>query len=341
MAGITRSFAPLASALAEALSLDALAPGLTANLSPMGDHGFFAWKDVPYRGHTAVDALPSASAEAIDPKHHLDVYMPSEPFPRPLLPTVLFVHGGAWQRGDRQHRLNTYGNVGIACARAGILGLVMSYRLSPQVQHPEHVRDVAAAIAWARHAARVYGGDPGKLVLAGHSAGAQLAMIAVAQRRWLEECGVTEPVHQFVKGVVGLCGVYNLPRLAHTPLGPYIVEPAFGADPEGWRAASVVHCAGPYSPLRKIPALLINAEDDFNLEQDAEELEARLHVARDSSDAEVAGERAAHADDGTGARVERAVVDGCNHVTLVGGIGQPGDVTTDLLTNFVHRVCAS
>ena len=46
----------------------------------------------------------------------------------------MFVHGGAWQRGDKQHLLNTYGNFGIACARAGAVGVVINYRLAPEVR---------------------------------------------------------------------------------------------------------------------------------------------------------------------------------------------------------------
>ncbi|CAM9494985.1 unnamed protein product, partial [Ectocarpus fasciculatus] len=84
--------------------------------------------------------------DACDEKHRLDVYIPSAPFPRPLSRTCLFVHGGSWQRGDRRHPAvpdQFYGNVGRAFAAKGLVGLVMSYRLAPEVQHPEQVRDVA------------------------------------------------------------------------------------------------------------------------------------------------------------------------------------------------------
>ena len=94
--------------------------------------GTYIWRDVPYVGPDS--SAPAQRAPTAHDKHCVDVFIPDKPFPRPALPVALFVHGGAWQRGDRQSRLNTYGNVGIACARAGIVGVVMSYRLAPEVR---------------------------------------------------------------------------------------------------------------------------------------------------------------------------------------------------------------
>ncbi|CAM9461223.1 unnamed protein product, partial [Ectocarpus sp. 13 AM-2016] len=134
--------------------------------------------------------------DACEEKHRLDVYIPSAPFPRPRSRTCLFVHGGSWQRGDRRHPAvpdQFYGNVGRAFAAKGLVGLVMSYRLAPEVQHPEQVRDVARAIRWARDNASRYGGDGDDLVLVGHSAGAHLAALSLADGRWLEEAGVLPP----------------------------------------------------------------------------------------------------------------------------------------------------
>ncbi|CAM9818723.1 unnamed protein product [Pylaiella littoralis] len=126
---------------------------------------------------------------ACDEKHLLDVYIPSAPFPRPRSRTCLFVHGGSWQRGDRRHPAvpdQLYGNVGRAFAAKGLVGIVMSYRLAPGVQHPEQVRDVARAVRWARDNVSRYGGDGNDIVLVGHSAGAHLAALCLADGRWLE-----------------------------------------------------------------------------------------------------------------------------------------------------------
>ena len=93
--------------------------------------GVYSWRNIPY---VTAGNRSGPDAEPAHEKQQLDVYIPAAPFPRKPLPVALFVHGGAWQRGDRQSRLNTYGNVGIGCARAGIVGVVMSYRLAPEVR---------------------------------------------------------------------------------------------------------------------------------------------------------------------------------------------------------------
>ena len=63
--------------------------------------------------------------------------MPKGSFPRPLAPVVVFVHGGGWVRGDKARLFHLYSNVGIAMAKAGFVGVVMNYRLHPEV-HPDH-----------------------------------------------------------------------------------------------------------------------------------------------------------------------------------------------------------
>ena len=57
--------------------------------------------------------------------------------------------------------------------------------------------------------------------------------------RWLEQVGLHP---SWLRGIIGISGVYNLVRLAQTPLGPYLVEPAFGEDPEAWREVLHVGC---------------------------------------------------------------------------------------------------
>ncbi len=77
--------------------------------------------------------------EGADPvKHTLDVFRPEG---QQGLPVLLFFHGGVWQQGDK----SAYSSVGRAFARRGILTLVVSYRLTPAVRHPGHVRDAARA----------------------------------------------------------------------------------------------------------------------------------------------------------------------------------------------------
>src|SRR5262245_45715168 len=77
-------------------------------------------------------------------RHRLDLYLPRGHKDYPVL---CFVHGGAWQLGDKNH-FGIYGAIGRTFARHGIGFVSTNYRLSPAVKHPEHVKDVAAAFAW-------------------------------------------------------------------------------------------------------------------------------------------------------------------------------------------------
>lgn len=297
------------------------------SLTPLSEEGTYIWRDVPYVGPDS--SAPAQRAPTAHDKHCVDVFIPDKPFPRPALPVALFVHGGAWQRGDRQSRLNTYGNVGIACARAGIVGVVMSYRLAPEFRHPAQVRDVASAVAWVQRNIHQYGGDGANLFLCGHSAGAHLAMLAAAQPRWLREARCPDPVSS-IRGVVGISGIFNLVRLAQTPLGPYLVEPVFGDDPTEWREASPAHYTGPHSPLCDIPLLLLNAASDFHLEQDAEELDTRLQASA-SENAEASTQATQRP------CIRRHIVPDRNHASIIAAVGQPDDTTSDLITSFIHE----
>lgn len=138
-----------------------------------------------------------------DGRQRLDLYRPASAEPAPML---LFVHGGGWSSGDKRQ----YAWLGVQLAREGLLVAMTNYRLAPAVQHPQHAQDVAAATAWLyRHGAE-YGGDPRRLYLAGHSAGAHLGALVALDARYLAAEGLSEPV---IAGVAGFAG-------AATPLAP-------------------------------------------------------------------------------------------------------------------------
>ncbi|RMG93719.1 MAG: hypothetical protein D6705_18210 [Deltaproteobacteria bacterium] len=121
-------------------------------------HGVEVVRDVPYR-----EDGPCVLA--------LDVYRPRTR--SGLVPTVLYLHGG----GFRILSKDSHWMMGIAFARRGFATFVVDYRLAPRHRYPAAVDDAAAAYAWVvRHAER-YGGDPRRLVVAGESAGANLATV--------------------------------------------------------------------------------------------------------------------------------------------------------------------
>ena len=113
--------------------------------------GVVVTKDVAYGPH---------------PRNILDVYKPSRG--ASPTPVVIFVHGGAYVGGDKSY----YGNVTTWFARQGVLGVNATYRLAPEAKWPAATEDIAGMVKWTRENAARFGGDPNRIVLIGHSAGA-------------------------------------------------------------------------------------------------------------------------------------------------------------------------
>lgn len=101
-------------------------------------------------------------------RHRLDIYR--RPGTRDA-PVVVFVHGGAFVRGDKDSNAEVYGNVTRYFARHGCVGVNIEYRLAPEAAYPGGAEDVGRAVAWVREHIAAYGGDPAKIILFGHSAG--------------------------------------------------------------------------------------------------------------------------------------------------------------------------
>ena len=111
------------------------------------------------------------------PRQTLDLYR--KPGTRDA-PIVAFVHGGAFVRGEKDATPHIYGNVARYFARHDCVGINVEYRLAGDAPYPGGAQDVAAAVAWIRTHAREHGGDPARIVLMGHSAGAAHAGAYVA-----------------------------------------------------------------------------------------------------------------------------------------------------------------
>ncbi|MEY4880229.1 MAG: hypothetical protein RJB62_1698 [Pseudomonadota bacterium] len=108
------------------------------------------------------------------PLQRLDVFM-ADPDRGAGKPIVIFVHGGGFTGGDK-HRPGdySYDNVMIWAVSNGFVGVNTNYRLAPEFAYPNATEDVASAVAWAREHGAEFGGDPNKIILWGHSAGASL-----------------------------------------------------------------------------------------------------------------------------------------------------------------------
>lgn len=155
------------------------------------------------------------------PRNRLDVYAPADARDAP---TVVFFYGGSWQEGAKAD----YAFVARALARDGIVVIVPDYRVYPAVKFEGFMRDGAAAVGWAARHARAYGGDPSRLVLMGHSAGAHIAALLSLDARWLGAVGL-DP-HSAIAGMVGLAGPYDFLPIEDPVLQTIFGPPARLAD---------------------------------------------------------------------------------------------------------------
>ena len=206
-------------------------------------------------------AAPEATvAFAPDLGLSLDIYRPQGPDAKSGA-TVLFFYGGGWQRGQREQ----YRFVGRRLAQQGVLAIVADYRTFPRAGFPDFVEDAARAVAWTSQHARQYGGDPQRLYLAGHSAGAQIAALLGTDQRYLARHALRP---DDLAGVIGLAGPYDF-----VINGQY--TQVFGPSAQ-WPRAQAINFVDGNEP----PFLLIHGDRDRVVEtRDSVDLDAKLRAA--------------------------------------------------------------
>lgn len=130
----------------------------------------------------------------------LDIYRPQSVASD--APVVLFFYGGSWRTGTRAQ----YRFVGSRLAQHGVVAIVADYRTWPAAGFPAFMGDAAQAVRWTADHAADYGGNPKRLFIAGHSAGAQIAALLGTDARHLAAVDLT-PTD--LAGVIGLSGPYD------------------------------------------------------------------------------------------------------------------------------------
>src|SRR6202158_766373 len=179
-----------------------------------------------------------------DPAHErqvLDIYSPHN---AKDLPVVFWIHGGGWQTGDKK-------SVQIkpqAFMDKGFVFVSTNYRLLPSVDMATIVRDIAKSIRWVHEHIAEYGGDPKRLLIMGHSAGAQLAALICTDERYLKAEGLSLAI---IKGCVPVDGdTFDVPaiievaetrwRVHGLPKAKFGQREKFGTDPEKHKDFSTV-----------------------------------------------------------------------------------------------------
>ena len=185
------------------------------------------------RAQTLTPNVPYA--EPAHERQVLDIYVPGDP-PAEKLPVVFWIHGGGWQTGDKsdvQVKPRVF-------TERGFVFVSTNYRLLPHVEMDVLIRDVARALAWVHRNIERHGGDPRRIFVMGHSAGAQLAALLCIDDRYLKAEGVPFDV---LRGCVPVDGdTYDLPAMITTaeirqvvhglPLPEFGHRVKFGNDPQ-------------------------------------------------------------------------------------------------------------
>jgi acetyl esterase/lipase len=233
-------------------------------------------------------------------RQRLDVYRPS--VKAGPLPVIIFFYGGSWNSGDK----SGYSWVAKALASRGFAVVIPDYRYASEAPYPAFLEDSAAAVRWAVAHAAEFGGDPKRLVLAGHSAGAYNAAMLAYDERWLGADRAR------VRGFMGLAGPYDF-----LPFDSDVARKVFGSarDLPKTQPVNFIDRADP-------PAFIASAGEDKTVrEHNSDSLTAKLKSA--------------------GIRVERRRYPNVGHVGIVTAIARPlrGRASVlDDMTRFAHEV---
>ena len=233
-----------------------------------------------------------------EPRQLADVaFVPKNGASRPVL---VFIHGGGFTGGERRRPGTPFlDNVMLWAVRSGMVGVNATYRLAPEHPWPTGGEDVMKALQWAMNNASAWGGDPGKVYLFGHSAGA--AHAAEALVRWAD-------ASRAPAGTILLSGMYDLTHAEPTP-GRIAY---YGEDREQWAQRS------PGSRLHTLAGrmLVANADNESaEFMRQAETLWAALNLH--------------------GITPERLLLRGHNHFSPVFSLGSTDRVFADALHRFI------
>ncbi|MDB5988055.1 MAG: alpha/beta hydrolase [Nevskia sp.] len=175
----------------------------------------------------------------------LDVYTPPH---AQNAAVVVFIAGGRWEQASTLPK-EKYRFVGEALSAKGFIAMVPNYRTYPQVKFPDFVEDCAKAVVWAHANAKYYGGDPNKIVVLGHSAGAYNAAMLALNADYMKRAGGDRA---WLRGMIGLAGAYDF-----LPLTDPDLRDLFG-PPENFETTQPILFADGSNP----PMLLMAGEDD-------------------------------------------------------------------------------
>jgi len=194
-----------------------------------------------------------------DPLQKLDIYRP-DPAKGTTLDVIVFFYGGRWTKGAKED----YRFVGTTLAEKGFVAVIPDYRKYPQVRFPTFVQDGAKALAWVSDHITQWRGNPARIHVLGHSAGAHIGALLAADPRYLAEAGKDRS--HTIADFTGLAGPY-----AFTPDEPDL-EDMFG-PPSNYPNMQVTTFVDGAQP----PMLLLYGDRDHTVKSyNLEKLQQRI-----------------------------------------------------------------
>ncbi len=265
-----------------------------------------------YKGTTR--DIRYADITGVDPNLlSLDVYVPES---GESLPVMVWFHGGGWAQGDKQPQnlkpptFNGHGFVYITA----------NYRLTPRAVFPAHAEDVSAAIAWAKRNIAEYRGDPSRIFIGGHSAGAHLVALVATDGYYLEKVSLSL---RDIKGVVVLdTQIFDIKSLVKYTGGRLggVYTNVFGATDEKWDMASpVAHIR----PGKNIPPMLVAHSGGMPGAAERSRTEENARFVRLLKEAGVDAELVPATDK--------------THLEINQDLGKEGDMVTGKVFDFLER----
>ena len=241
---------------------------------------------------------------ASDPDHKdkLDLYLPEG---RTNVPVIVSYYGGALTAGDKSE----HAFVGQRFAAAGIATVVVNYRLSPGVTHPAHIEDAAASFAWVKRHIADYGGNPDRIFVIGHSAGAYLVALLATDERYLAAHKLSL---RDIRGAVPVSAFYWVERAG---VAPDRDKSVWGTDQKVWVDASPAHHLHD-----RVPPMLIlyaDGDEDWRRQQNVEMAQAIKEAG--------------------GQSVTLAMIPGRTHMSIWEEMGAANDDVAQRIIAFVSR----
>ena len=251
-----------------------------------------------------IDYIPNSVYE--DGRDLLDIYMPEGLNDAPV---IVYFHGGALLRRDK----SAGKNIGYQVAMSGIGLISANYRLSPDFHHPAHVQDAAAATDWVIKNIKEYGGNPQKVYVGGHSAGAYLAALLAIDPSLLR---FNEFENSKIAGAVLLSPFLFVEETAKVRIEQdSIYKTIWGDDPQSWLKASVTPHLGP----NRDNILLIYADGDADWRKEQNERFAKAML------------------DAGNLHVFTYEVPNRTHGSIISAIQDDDDMVVNLISDFVFN----